>query len=41
MSVKFHEASREERTSYYNEEWSIKDVPDYILETLSKRELIR
>lgn len=38
MSVKFREASREERISYYNEEWSIKDIPDYILETLSKRE---
>ncbi|MBU2559909.1 DNA primase catalytic subunit PriS [archaeon] len=38
MSVKFHEATRENRTSYYNEEWRIKDVPDYILETLSKRE---
>lgn len=38
MSVKFREAEKEERTSYYNEEWSTEDVPDYILETLSKRE---
>jgi DNA primase small subunit len=38
MSVKFREATREDRTSYYNEEWMIEDVPDYILETLSKRE---
>jgi DNA primase small subunit len=34
----FQEASFEERKTYYNEEWSIGDVPDYILETLSKRE---
>lgn len=34
----FQEASFEERKTYYNEEWSIGDVPDYILETLPKRE---
>jgi DNA primase small subunit len=38
MSVKFREASRDERAAYYNKEWTIKDIPDYILETLSKRE---
>jgi DNA primase small subunit len=38
MSVEFRKSSPEERRAYYKDEWSIDDVPDYILETLSKRE---
>jgi DNA primase small subunit len=38
MSVKFYQASREERKVYYNEEWRIEDVPVFILDSLSKRE---
>jgi DNA primase small subunit len=34
----FQEASFEERKLYYNEEWRIEDVPDFILDSLSKRE---
>jgi DNA primase small subunit len=34
----FRQASLEERKIYYSEEWKIEDVPDYILDSLSKRE---
>jgi DNA primase small subunit len=36
--VIFREATPEERRRYYREEWSLGDVPSFILETLSKRE---
>lgn len=32
------EATKEERKKYYEEEWSSKDLPDYILHSLSLRE---
>lgn len=32
------EASKDERKKYYEEEWSSKDLPDYILHSLSLRE---
>ncbi len=38
MNVEFHEATPDERRTYYNNEWKIEDIPDYILETLPKRE---
>lgn len=34
----FRQASFEERKIYYSEEWKIEDVPDFILDSLSKRE---
>lgn len=34
----FRQATLEERKIYYNEEWKIEDVPDFILYSLSKRE---
>ncbi|MEE8402784.1 MAG: DNA primase catalytic subunit PriS [Candidatus Hydrothermarchaeaceae archaeon] len=34
----FRQATLEERKIYYNEEWKIEDVPDFILDSLSKRE---
>ncbi len=38
MDIKFRQASREERKIYYTEEWDIEDVPDFILDSLSRRE---
>ncbi len=38
MNIEFRQANREERRIYYNEEWKIEDVPDFILGSLSKRE---
>ncbi|MEE9474801.1 MAG: DNA primase catalytic subunit PriS [Candidatus Hydrothermarchaeaceae archaeon] len=38
MDTKFRQASREERKIYYTEEWDIEDVPDFILDSLSRRE---
>lgn len=38
MNIEFRQANREERRIYYNEEWKIEDVPDFILDSLSKRE---
>ena len=34
----FSEATPEERRRYYREEWSLKEVPEFILETLPQRE---
>lgn len=34
----FRQASPEERKVYYRDEWKIEDVPDFILDSLSKRE---
>lgn len=34
----FRKATPEERRIYYNAEWKIEDVPDFILNSLSKRE---
>lgn len=36
--IEMREATPEERKKYYNEEWSSKDLSDYILHTLSLRE---
>lgn len=36
--LEMREATLEERRQYYTEEWSTKDLPDYILHTLSLRE---
>jgi len=36
--VIFREATPEERRRYYREEWSLDDVPEFILETLQQRE---
>lgn len=38
MNIEFRQANREERRIYYNEEWKREDVPDFILDSLSKRE---
>lgn len=34
----FERATFEERRQYYSEEWSQKDLPDYIIETIAQRE---
>ncbi len=36
--VEMREATEQERKQYYQEEWSLKELPDYILHTLSLRE---
>lgn len=36
--IEFTAATLEERRRYYSEEWSIKEVPDYIITTLKERE---
>lgn len=38
MSELFREMSPEERKAYYTKEWSAKMLPDFIVETLEKRE---
>lgn len=34
----FSKATLKERRQYYREEWSTKDLPDFILKDLKKRE---
>ncbi|MDV3104127.1 DNA primase catalytic subunit PriS [Thermococcus waiotapuensis] len=38
MSELFREATPEERREYYTKEWSAKKLPDFIVETLERRE---
>jgi DNA primase small subunit len=38
MTVEFRPATPQDRKRYYTEEWSVEDVPDFILDTLSQRE---
>lgn len=38
LIIMFSKATLKERRQYYREEWSTKDMPDFILKDLKKRE---